>query len=73
MWPDEGRYVYQQCKKKEKVDKKNPREIWSTENWEIWKTQFQLFADEGRIDSTAREVASLAVDKMKEIEEQTHS
>ncbi|KAI2465022.1 hypothetical protein F4781DRAFT_410935 [Annulohypoxylon bovei var. microspora] len=69
MWPDEARYVYQQCKKKEKVDRKNPRDTWSMENWRIWKAQFQLFAWDERIDPRAREVAKKAVDRMIEVEE----
>ncbi|KAI0128086.1 hypothetical protein F4776DRAFT_629171 [Hypoxylon sp. NC0597] len=70
IWPDEVRYVYQQCRKKEKVDKKNPRDTWSMENWRIWKAQFQLVAGDERVDSRAREIASTAVDKMKATEEQ---
>ncbi|KAI1208482.1 uncharacterized protein F4807DRAFT_153122 [Annulohypoxylon truncatum] len=69
IWPDEARYVYQQCKKKEKTDKKNPRDTWSMENWRIWKAQFQLFAWDERIDPRAREVAKKAVDRITEVEE----
>ncbi|KAI1444156.1 hypothetical protein F5Y02DRAFT_181498 [Annulohypoxylon stygium] len=68
IWPDEARYVYQQCKKKEKVDKKNPRDTWSMENWRIWKAQFQLFASDEKIDLRARETAKKVVDRIVEVE-----
>ncbi|KAI0116928.1 hypothetical protein F4814DRAFT_267215 [Daldinia grandis] len=70
IWPDELRYVYEQCKKKEKLDKENPRDTWSMQNWRIWKAQFELAAGDERVDSRARTVASTAVGKMKVIEEQ---
>lgn len=73
IWPDEVRYVYQQCKKKEKVDKKNPRDIWSMENWGIWKAQFQLFAEDARADAGVRELANTAVAGMEEVEEKEES
>ncbi|OTA55961.1 hypothetical protein K449DRAFT_375931 [Hypoxylon sp. EC38] len=70
IWHDEARYVYQQCRKKERVDKKNPRDTWSMENWRIWKAQFQLVAEDERVDSRAREIARRAMDKMKATEDQ---
>ncbi|KAI1141962.1 hypothetical protein F5Y05DRAFT_369279 [Hypoxylon sp. FL0543] len=73
IWPDEVRYVYRQCKKKERVEKNNPRDTWSMERWGIWKAQFQLFAENERVDSRAREVAAIAVDKMRAAEEQDES
>ncbi|KAI1383068.1 uncharacterized protein F4822DRAFT_422080 [Hypoxylon trugodes] len=68
MRSEEARYVYQQCQKKEKVDKANPRDTWSLEHWKIWKAQFQLFADDERVDARAREAAKTAVDTMEAIE-----
>ncbi|KAI1086499.1 hypothetical protein F5B19DRAFT_139129 [Rostrohypoxylon terebratum] len=68
IWPDEARYVYQQCKKKEKVDKKNPRDTWCMENWGIWKAQFQFFALDEKIDPRARQAAKKAIDRMAEVE-----
>ncbi|KAI1098752.1 hypothetical protein F4804DRAFT_114550 [Jackrogersella minutella] len=69
VWPDEARYVYQQCKKKEKVDKKNPRDTWSMEHWRIWKAQFHFVAGDERIDPRARDAAKTAADKMEAVEE----
>ncbi|KAI0888557.1 uncharacterized protein GGS22DRAFT_151830 [Annulohypoxylon maeteangense] len=73
IWPDEARYVYQQCRKKEKTDKKNPRDTWSMENWRIWKAQFQLFAWDERVDPRARDVAKKAIDRIIEVEEKDGS
>ncbi|KAI1802436.1 hypothetical protein F4811DRAFT_529211 [Daldinia bambusicola] len=69
IWPDELRYVYENCKKKEKVDKKNPRDTWSMQNWRIWKAQFEFAASSERVDLRAREVAAMAAQKMNEIEQ----
>lgn len=70
IWPDELRYVYEQCKKRERVDKENPRDTWSMQNWRIWKAQFELAAGDERVDSRARAMATTAVEKMNAIEEQ---
>ncbi|KAI1465668.1 uncharacterized protein F4812DRAFT_437022 [Daldinia caldariorum] len=69
IWPDELRYVYEQCKKKGRVDKKNPRDTWSMENWRIWKAQFEFAAGHERVDARAREVAAIAAEKMNAIEQ----
>lgn len=54
MWPDEGRYVYQQCKKVEGVSE--PREMWSMERWREWKNQFAFVAGDD-LAGRYREVA----------------
>lgn len=55
MWPDEGRYAYQQCKKVESVSE--PREMWSMERWREWKNQFAFVAGDDRFAERYREVA----------------
>ncbi|KAI1476698.1 hypothetical protein F4774DRAFT_427879 [Daldinia eschscholtzii] len=70
IWPNELRYVYEQCKKKEKVDKRNPRDTWSMQNWRIWKAQFEFAAGNERVDPKARGIATSAIEKMIAIEGQ---
>jgi len=68
MWPDEGRFVYQQCKKVDKLD--GPRAMWSMERWRQWKDQFAFVAGDDRFDSKARLVAKLAGQQMTAFEEE---
>ncbi|OJJ86310.1 uncharacterized protein ASPGLDRAFT_72654 [Aspergillus glaucus CBS 516.65] len=62
MWPDEGRYVYQQCKKVESVSE--PREMWSMECWREWKNQFAFVAGDDRFAERYREVAEQSYRQM---------
>ena len=66
LWPEGGAYVFQQCKKVEKVD--GLREMWSRERWSVWKQQFAFVAGDQRFDSKARLVAELAGQEMLAIE-----
>ncbi|KAL2004513.1 hypothetical protein VTN00DRAFT_3398 [Thermoascus crustaceus] len=66
--PDEGRFVYQQCKKVEKID--GPRAMWSMERWKQWKDQFAFVAGDERFDAKARQVAELVGQKMVAIEQE---
>jgi hypothetical protein len=66
---DKARWVYQQCNKKEKTDKENPRDTWSRANWTIWKSQLEFYQGDESVESTAREAARKAVQQMKVVEE----
>ncbi|KAI8960765.1 hypothetical protein F5Y11DRAFT_328723 [Daldinia sp. FL1419] len=70
IWPDELRYVYGQCKKKETPDKHNPRDTWCMQHWRIWKAQFEFVAGDEKVDPKARGVAATALEKMNSIEGQ---
>ncbi|EGN96878.1 hypothetical protein SERLA73DRAFT_185094 [Serpula lacrymans var. lacrymans S7.3] len=69
IWPDEGRFVYEQCKKVDKVD--GPRTMWSMERWGMWKDQLAFVAGDERFNSEARLVAKLAGQRMVAIEGET--
>lgn len=58
--PGEARHVFSQCKKEQRSDGKNPRDMWSREHWGIWTAQFQLIAGDPRVASWARDVAKAA-------------
>lgn len=66
--PDEGRFVYQQCKKADKVE--GPRAMWSMERWRLWKDQFAFVAGDERFDAKARQMAKLAGQQMVAIEQE---
>jgi hypothetical protein len=68
IWPDEGRFVYQQCKMFDKVN--GPRAMWSMERWQQWKGQFAWVAGDVRFDSKARLMAKLARQQMVAFEEE---
>ena len=69
IWPDQGRFVYQQCKLVEKVDS-NPRAMWSMERWKHWKEQFAFVAGDDRFDPKAQLLANLASQQMAGYEEE---
>lgn len=66
--PDEARWVYERCSKKEKTDKDNPRDTWSRENWGIWKAQLAFYRDNDLVEFSAREAARKALERMTEVE-----
>ncbi|KAI1878250.1 uncharacterized protein JN550_000432 [Neoarthrinium moseri] len=68
MWPGEGLFVYQQCKKVEKVS--GPRDMWSRERWELWKEQFTFVSEDERFDPEARLVCKLSREQMIGYEEE---
>ncbi|KAI8303328.1 hypothetical protein K4K61_007185 [Colletotrichum sp. SAR11_59] len=70
MWPDEGRFVYQQCKK---LDETGPRAMWSQERWEVWKEQFGFIAGDERFTPKARVAAKLSREQMIGYEEEDKS
>ncbi|PYI15955.1 hypothetical protein BO86DRAFT_406282 [Aspergillus japonicus CBS 114.51] len=61
-----GRYVYQQCLKREKIVERS--EMWSMERWRQWKDQFAFAANEARVGVHAQELARLALQKMTDYE-----
>lgn len=67
MWPDEGRFVYQQCKK---LHETGPRAMWSQERWELWKEQFAFIAGDERFTPKARVAAKLSREQMTGYEEE---
>lgn len=67
LQPTEGAYVYQQCKKVQKVD--GIRDMWSMERWNTWKEQFAFISGDQRFDSKARGVARLAHQQMLSLDE----
>ncbi|KAK1848591.1 hypothetical protein CCHR01_08789 [Colletotrichum chrysophilum] len=70
MWPDEGRFVYQQCKK---LNETGPRAMWSQERWEVWKEQFAFIAGDERFTPKARVAAKLSREQMIGYEEEDKS
>ncbi|PYI11783.1 hypothetical protein BO78DRAFT_425671 [Aspergillus sclerotiicarbonarius CBS 121057] len=68
MWPDECRYVYEQCKRYESVS--GPREMWSMERWREWKRQFAFVAGDGRFAQKYRDVAERAYRQILMVEEE---
>ncbi|KAJ0273996.1 hypothetical protein COL940_009592 [Colletotrichum noveboracense] len=70
MWPDEGRFVYQQCKK---LNETGPRAMWSQERWEVWKEQFAFIAGDERFTPKARVAAKLSREQMIGYEEEDQS
>ena len=65
---EEARWVYARCQEKEKTRKSNSREIWSRENWEVWKVQFRLYSEHERVSLRGREVARAALQMMEQTE-----
>ncbi|KAI9930629.1 hypothetical protein MW887_011384 [Aspergillus wentii] len=68
IWPDQGRYVYRECKKRETVS--IPREIWCMAHWREWKEQFASLIQNEKFELRAKEIARLALQKMVEYEEE---
>ncbi|KAK8068475.1 hypothetical protein PG996_007587 [Apiospora saccharicola] len=67
--PEEARWVYEQCGKKEKTDSRaNPRDTWSKENWEMWKVQLGFYEGDDRVEIWAREAARKALLQMRAVE-----
>lgn len=62
LWPEQGRYVYQECKKRENID--SSRQMWCRTNWKEWKEQLEFIAGDERFGQQARLVARLARDQM---------
>lgn len=65
---EKARWVYQQCSKKEKMDKGNPRVTWNKEHWSIWKAQLEFYGDDERVETAAREAAKKALQQMRAVE-----
>lgn len=70
IWPDEGRFVYQQCKK---LHETGPRAMWSQYRWEVWKEQFAFIAGDERFTPKARVAAKLSSEQMIDYEEEDKS
>jgi len=68
LWPDHGRYVYNQCKKVATV--RGPRTMWSMERWRLWKEQLLRVSGDEIFDDGARIMAKLAVKQMIGYEEE---
>ncbi|KAK8103130.1 hypothetical protein PG984_016276 [Apiospora sp. TS-2023a] len=67
--PEEARWVYEQCNKKEKTESRaDPRDTWSKENWEIWKIQLGFYEGDDRVETWAREAARKALLQMRAVE-----
>ena len=64
----EARWVYQRCSEKEKTDKRDPRDTWSMENWNIWKAQLEFYQNDERVEAAGREAARRALDQMMVVE-----
>ncbi|EQB57551.1 hypothetical protein CGLO_02308 [Colletotrichum gloeosporioides Cg-14] len=67
MWPDEGRFVFQQCKK---LHETGSRAMWSQERWGVWKEQFTIIAGDERFTPKARVAAKLSRKQMIGYEEE---
>jgi hypothetical protein len=65
---EEARWVYQRCSEKEKTDKRNPRDTWSMENWNIWKAQLEFYQNDERVEAAGRKAARRALDQMIAVE-----
>ncbi|TEA09872.1 hypothetical protein C8034_v011598 [Colletotrichum sidae] len=70
MWPDEGRFAYQQCKN---LRETGPRSMWHPERWQQWKVQFAFVEGDERFTPKARLAAKLARQQMASLEEEDRS
>lgn len=68
IWPDECRYVYRECLKKETMD--HFWEPWSKDRWALWKREFEDVGKDARYLEQTRAVASKALERMEEIEKE---
>ncbi|OJJ85929.1 uncharacterized protein ASPGLDRAFT_122491 [Aspergillus glaucus CBS 516.65] len=68
LWPGQGQYVYQECRKKDDID--GPRQMWSMQHWKQWKEQFEFVAGDERFGEQARLVARLARHQMLAYEDE---
>jgi hypothetical protein len=79
LYPEEGRWLYAQCKQagskssvsaKELGEELGPREMWSLERWREWKRQYQAIAEgaEENLDQNTRALATEVVRRMEEYE-----
>ncbi|KAJ5087920.1 hypothetical protein N7456_011536 [Penicillium angulare] len=64
---DEGRFVYQECRKSESAFES--ADSWSITNWQEWKRQFEFVAGDERFAANYRSVARDAYSRMLEYEE----
>lgn len=61
---DKARWVYQRCNEKDKTEKANPWDMWSKENWTIWKAQLEFYQGDDRVETAARDAARKALQQM---------
>ncbi|KAF1937090.1 hypothetical protein EJ02DRAFT_459000 [Clathrospora elynae] len=69
-WPDECRYVYQECMKKETTTHPHYWEPFSKQNWARWKKEFGLVVESELYDDQTKNVARQALERMKNTEEE---
>lgn len=66
MWPDEGRWVYEQCKKAgDAGTDDDPWGIWNLQGWKGWKSQLAWIERDERFDPRSQVVAKLARQQME--------
>lgn len=68
VWPVECRYVYQECLKKETTTEY--WKPWSKDRWEQWKGEFERVGKYEKYDEKTRSVASQALSRMRDVEEE---
>jgi hypothetical protein len=68
VWPNECRYVYQECLKKQVTT--FYWKPWSVQSWTQWKEIFEGIGEKAVYDDETRGVARKAVRSMKEVEEE---
>lgn len=68
LWPGQGQYVYQECRKKDNID--DPRQMWSMQRWNQWNEQSGFVSGDERFMEQARLVARLARHQMLAYEDE---
>ncbi|KAH8684212.1 hypothetical protein BGZ60DRAFT_367016 [Tricladium varicosporioides] len=69
--PEVGPWVYQECKKFEKVDDMGDSwDMWCMQNWRMWKRQLAFVVGDKRFSDEVRVVADRTGKRMVELEEE---
>ncbi|PSN61561.1 hypothetical protein BS50DRAFT_625398 [Corynespora cassiicola Philippines] len=66
MWPQECRYIYLECLKKETTE--HYWEPWSKQKWATWKYAFRAAAEDAKDNDRMKDAASRALRQMEDIE-----
>jgi hypothetical protein len=70
IWPDECRYVYKECMKKETTTHPHYWEPWCKQSWKVWKREFGYVVESELYDEETRSVARRALSRMEDTEEE---
>jgi hypothetical protein len=70
IWPDECRYVYKECMKKETTTHPHYWEPFCKQSWATWKKELGYVMASELYDDQTKSVARRALDRMKNVEEE---